>query len=76
MPMGEKYRLVVLHHNNKLLYEAVYNTVRGARIAFSKLYHGKAWDEKVKATWTIFYRPDKPWLSKKLSHVDKEKKTH
>jgi hypothetical protein len=70
MHMGEKYRLVVLL-NNRLLYEGFYNTVRGAKIAFSKLYREKSWVEKVKSKWTPLYQPEKPWLAEKVKIVDK-----
>jgi len=68
-----KYRLVVLL-NNRLLCDRVYNTGKGAKIAFTKLYQEKAWDENVKATWTIFYPPNKPWLDKKVKIVNKSAK--
>jgi hypothetical protein len=68
--MSGKYRLVVLH-NNKLLYDRFYNSIRGAKIAFQKLFKSKAWFEDVKAIWTIFYPPEKPWLVEKLQIAEK-----
>ncbi len=73
MRMEGKYRLVVLL-NNRLQYEGFYNTGKGAKIAFTKLYQEKAWDENVKATWTIFYEPNQPWLDKKVKIVNKSAK--
>jgi hypothetical protein len=68
--MSGKYRLVVLL-NNKLLYERFYNSIRGAKIAFQKLFKSKAWFKDVKAIWTFFYPPEKPWLVEKFQIVEK-----
>jgi hypothetical protein len=59
-----KYRLVVLHHSRVLL-DKYYQTVRGCRIAFEKLFKNKAWDETIKPEWSHFYDPDKEWLQEK-----------
>jgi hypothetical protein len=48
------YRLVVLHNNRVLTYRN-YRTLRGAKIAFQKIYKDKAWKEGVKASWTPPY---------------------
>jgi hypothetical protein len=64
-----KYRLVVLH-NNRVLCDQYYSTLRGCRIAFDKMFRGKAWTKKVKADWSHFYDPDKRWLAEKLSHLE------
>lgn len=48
------YRLVVLHNNRVLTYRN-YRTLRGAKIAFQKIYKNKAWKEGVKASWTPPY---------------------
>jgi hypothetical protein len=45
------YRLVVLHNGRVLTYRN-YRTLRGAKIAFQKIYKNKAWKEGVKANWT------------------------
>lgn len=44
------YRLVVLHNSRVLTYRN-YRTLRGAKIAFQKIYKNKAWKEGVKASW-------------------------
>jgi hypothetical protein len=44
------YRLVVLHNNRLLTYKN-YNSLKGAKIAFQKIYKGKAWKAGVKAKW-------------------------
>ena len=45
------YRLIVLHNSRVLTYRN-YRTLRGAKIAFQKIYKNKAWKEGVKANWT------------------------
>ena len=62
------YRLVALH-NGKVLTDITYDSLRGARIAFSKLYGNKAWEEDVKAQWSHFYDPDSRWLAKKIGGI-------
>jgi len=62
----QQFRLVVLH-NRKVLTDTLYDTARGARIAFSKLYKHKAWKEGVKPEWTHFYNPETRWLSQKMN---------
>lgn len=44
------YRLVVLQNSRVLTYKN-YRTLRGAKIAFQKIYKNKAWKEGVKANW-------------------------
>jgi hypothetical protein len=65
LQLGEKYLLVV-RFKNRVLHHAVYDTPRGAKIAFSKFFNKNTWLEKVKSSWTPFYLPGKKWLNKKL----------
>jgi hypothetical protein len=44
------YRLVVLHNSRVLTYRN-YRTLKGAKIAFQKIYKNKAWKEGVRASW-------------------------
>lgn len=64
----DHYRLVALH-SGKVLIDASYETLRGARIAFSKLYGDKAWSEEIKAQWSHFYDPDARWLDEKTKDI-------
>jgi hypothetical protein len=48
------YRLIVLHNSRVLTYRN-YRTLRGAKIAFQKIYKNKAWKEGVKANWIPSY---------------------
>jgi hypothetical protein len=61
---GDSYRLMVLHHN-RLLLDRNYRSLRGARIAFQKLFRHKAWKEDVKSIWSHCYPPDDDWLEEK-----------
>lgn len=47
----ENYHLVVLHHG-RVLTDRNYKTLKGAKIAFQKLYKNKSWKPGVKASWT------------------------
>jgi hypothetical protein len=66
--LHDHYRLVAVH-NGRLLTDASYETLRGARIAFSKLYRNKAWKEGIKAQWSPFYDPDIRWLEEKTKDI-------
>ena len=63
----KRFRLVVIH-DNRILFDNHYKTIRGARIAFEKLFnekkipHGKAW-------WTSFYPPEPGWLELMLNGI-------
>ncbi len=61
LPPAAGYRLVVFHHGN-IFYDECYETIRGAKIAFSKVYSYKAWKEGVKPNWSHLYDPDTGWL--------------
>jgi hypothetical protein len=58
------YRLVVLH-NKQVLADQGYETLRGAKIAFSKLFQYKAFLNS-KAEWSHLYPPEQKWLDDKL----------
>jgi hypothetical protein len=60
----DDYRLVVLH-NNRILTDSHYETLRGAKIAFYKMYSQKAWKMDVRANWSPIYNPDSDWLNAK-----------
>jgi len=62
------YRLVV-KHNGKILIDKIYTTVRGAKIAFSKLFNPRGWQEDLKAEWSVFYKPDDQWLNKRCDGI-------
>jgi hypothetical protein len=68
---NDKFRLVALHHG-KVLCDKCYNTARGCRIAFDKMYKDNALAEEIKAKWSHFYYPDKRWLGKKQRYLEKK----
>lgn len=49
------YYLLVVLHNSRVLTYRNYRTLRGAKIAFQKIYRNKAWKEGVKANWIYPY---------------------
>lgn len=60
------FRLLAIH-NNKRLMDEKYDSAKGAKIAFLKLFWYRAWSEQVKPQWTHFYTPDEEWLGFKLN---------
>ncbi len=60
-----KYRLVVIH-DKTVLWNKVYHTIRGARIAYQKVFKKKSFQERIKADWCPFYPPEPDWLKEKL----------
>ena len=61
---AKHYRLVVFH-NKQVLTDQGYETMRGAKIAFSKLFQYKAF-LNAKAEWSRLYPPEQKWLDSKL----------
>ena len=61
---GKHYRLIVCH-NKQVLTDQGYETLRGAKIAFSKLFQYKAFLNS-KAEWSHLYPPEQEWLDNKL----------
>jgi hypothetical protein len=67
------YRLVAIHHGH-VLTDLEYGTIRGAKIAFSKLYRHKPWQKGVRAEWTPFYKPEKKWIDRNIPIKMEEEK--
>jgi len=65
LKMRGTYRLVVIH-NGRILSDSCFETLRGAKIAFSKLFGSKACRGDIKAQWSPFYDPDSNWLEEKI----------
>ena len=63
------YRIVVLHKQMVLL-NRCYSTIRGCKIAFTKIFKDNAWRKYIKPEWSHWYTPDHKWLEKKLSILD------
>ncbi len=64
-PEREGCRLVVMQNRRVKVYED-YETVRGARIAFNRMFKRKAWKSGIKPDWSHFFDPDEQWLDEKL----------
>ncbi|NIM18065.1 MAG: hypothetical protein GTO45_39320 [Candidatus Aminicenantes bacterium] len=60
-----KYQLVVIH-DATVLWNKVYTTIRGARIAYQKVFKKKSFQERIKADWSYFYPPEPDWLNERL----------
>jgi len=61
-PLG--YRLIAIHRG-RVLADERYETARGARIAFARMFKHKSWKEDVHPQWTHFYDADNAWFTKK-----------
>jgi len=59
---GKSYRLFVCHHN-EVLADECYESLRGAKIAFSKLFQYKTFLNS-QPKWSPLYSPEKAWLDK------------
>jgi hypothetical protein len=64
----EDFFELIVNHNGSLLTDEYYRTLKGAKIAFTKLYGFKAWEKGEKAEWSFFYEPDIRWLDEKLEN--------
>lgn len=67
------YRLVVLH-NNRLLFDRAYPTMKGARISFSRRYLAKAWEKGIENHWSYLYFPEREWLENQTTINEEVKK--
>ena len=59
--IDDDYRLLVIKKNRVLL-DKKYKSIKGARIAFSKLFLEMGWKQGVKPKWSHMYPPDEDWL--------------
>ena len=66
MTVDDGYRLLVLHQGH-VLTDEVYQSSKGAKIAFQKIWRYKAWREDVRPQWTHFYSPESWWLEEKTA---------
>ncbi len=60
------FRLVVAR-DDQIMMDQRYKTLRGARIAFSKLFKDYRYSNKIKAHWSHFYPPGEIWLQARLN---------
>lgn len=66
---GDTFRLIA-YHNGDILIDQSYPTLRGAKIAFSKLFGYRSWRNNVRAEWSKFYSADISWLDVKTDMKD------
>jgi hydroxymethylpyrimidine pyrophosphatase-like HAD family hydrolase len=59
------YRLVV-NRSGDIITDKIYETLKGAKIAFLKFHHFLAHNEEVKPIWSHVYVPEEEWLREKL----------
>jgi hypothetical protein len=60
------YRLITIR-NGELIDNITYETLRGARIAFTRMHMlGTFNDEIVKPIWSEFYRPETNWIKTRI----------
>lgn len=64
------YRLLVIH-KWQLLTDQCYKTLRGAKIAFSRLYNQKKWKKEVEPEWSDFYVPGVEYFDNKTNTIEK-----
>lgn len=57
---------LIITHKGRIVSSTPYGTLRGAKIAFSKLFKHRGWKKNIKAEWSGFYEPDYNWVKKKL----------
>lgn len=68
-------RLIILH-SGKVLMDTRYNTLRGAKIAFTKYFGRRAWQEDVKPSWSHAYHPDENWVKQHSEVIKNYRKLH
>jgi transcriptional regulator with XRE-family HTH domain len=68
--LTNKYRLVALH-KQRILCDCYFLSFEECKIAFDRLFKEKTWKEGVKADWSHFYPPEKEWLAKKQSYLER-----
>jgi hypothetical protein len=62
---NDDYRLIAIHHGH-ILCDRLYPGLRGAKIAFVKLFKHKLWDSRAKPAWSHLYTPDSDWYRKTM----------
>jgi len=67
--IGEDHCRLVIIQNHKLIIDQCYDSLRGAKIAFYRMYKNKCCVKGLKTEWSITYSPDSEWLSERLNKV-------
>ncbi len=64
--IAEDHCRLIIIQSQKLIYDECYDSLRGAKIAFYRMYKEKGCVEGIRNEWSANYKPEKKWLSKKL----------
>jgi hypothetical protein len=67
--MENQCRLVAIH-NNRLMIDQCFPTMRGAKISFARLFRSNSWQKTMKPNWSNLYQPDIDWLSDKWEIIE------
>jgi hypothetical protein len=70
---AQQFRLAVFHRNT-VLFDKPYTTLKGAKIAFHKIYRHQVCIEGVEARWDE-YAPEYSWIEKKIAILEKSQET-
>ena len=68
--LGYQFRLLVFHRSSVLL-DRQYTSLKGAKIAFHKIYRHQACIDSVKARWDE-YVPECSWIEKKMAILERK----
>jgi hypothetical protein len=72
-----RYRLIGINENKNVLIDRDYNTLRGAKIAFSKSFQQYAFSysgkQKVRGIWSHTYNAEWAWLKRILDVCNRER---
>lgn len=63
------YRLLVIHRW-RLMTDRCYKTLKGARIAFLKLYSERRWKDQDEPEWSSFYNPGIEHFNPQTSKIE------
>ncbi|UCH95399.1 MAG: hypothetical protein JSV88_00755 [Candidatus Aminicenantes bacterium] len=63
---GNHYRLVAIQEKRKTI-DISYNTLKGAKIACSRILRNGTNNKGLKPIWSFLYPPDEKWLRDKLN---------
>jgi hypothetical protein len=63
---GDHYRLVVIQDRDKII-DKNYQTLKGAKIACTKMLRNKFKNNEMNPEWSFLYPADEKWLQDKLN---------
>jgi len=66
--LSKGYRLLV-QDENSILTDKIFETLRGAKVAFHKLYSYRQYGNGCKPRWSHLYHPERQWLIDRFNHV-------